>query len=264
MVKRVSVDASLAILLSGAALGQGGGALGASNVSADKLPQFDSVDIQVNKGESQSMAQFLPDGNIHFQAMPMRFMVLAAWGHEYQPERLAGAPDWLSTDTFNLTAKAPPDSNMAAQRLMLRAFLIKRFGLQAHVEDRVMPVYTLAKGTGGLKIKPSAAAGASGCERSNEDNVTIENCRNMTMDDLANGLRSMAPVYIDRPVLNLTEIKGAFDFELRWMPRAQLAAGSGMTVFESVDKTLGLKLEATEHATPVIVVDKVHRMDAVN
>jgi uncharacterized protein (TIGR03435 family) len=110
----------------------------------------------------------------------------------------------------------------------------------------------------------------------------------MTMDELANGLRNMAPAYIDRPVVNLTELKGPYDFKLGWTPRGQLmgtaggrgtegaatAEGAainvsdptagGLTVFEAVAKNLGLKLEATKHALPVIVVDKVNRTPTEN
>jgi len=266
MMKRASTTASLVILLSSAALGQDGGRFSAvPNVSAnDKLPEFDAVDIHVSKDASQPMAQFLPGGRVQFQAMPMKFMVLAAWGYENDEGRLSGGPSWMNTEKFDLLAKAPPDSSIATQRLMLRAFLIKRFGLEAHVEDKVMPVYVLSKGRGDLPIKPSATAGSPECTRSNQDSMTMETCHNMTMDDLANGFHSFAPFYIDKPVVNLTEIKGAYDFEFRWTPRAQLPTAGGMTIFEAADRQLGLKLESTEHAMPIIVVDKVTRMETVN
>jgi uncharacterized protein (TIGR03435 family) len=82
----------------------------------------------------------------------------------------------------------------------------------------------------------------------------------MTMDDLANGFRSLTPAYIDSPVVNLTDLKGAYDFEFRWTPRVQFLAAGGVTVFESVDRQLGLKLESTTHAIQVVVIDKMGRL----
>jgi len=262
MIKRASTAAGLVIVLSGAALGQNAGSSAVPNVSAnDKLPEFDMVDIQASKGGDQPIFQFLPGGGIQLRAQTLRFIVLAAWGYENEEGRVTGGPGWMNTDRFDLLATAPPDSSNVTLRLMLRAFLIQRFGLEAHVEDRVIPVYALVKGKDNLKIKPSATTGTPECKRSNEGSLTMEICYNMTMDDLANGFHSMAPVYFDKPVANLTEIKGAYDFELRWTPRGQLQTAGGMTVFESVNQQLGLNLESTEHPMPIIVVDKVSRIE---
>jgi uncharacterized protein (TIGR03435 family) len=230
----------------------------------EKLPEFQTADIQLSKGESQTMAQFLPGGKVQFQALQLKFIILAAWGYEYDEHRISGGPSWMDSDRFDLMAQAPPDSSMATMRFMLKDFLMKRFGLQAHLEDTVMPVYALSKGKGALAIKPSATAGASECVRSNEAGVTIETCHNMTMDDLANGFRGLAPVYIDKPVVNQTDIKGAYDFELRWTPRAQFQTAGGITVFDAVDQQLGLMLESTTHAVPIIVIDKISPLGAGN
>lgn len=264
MRKRVSTAATVVMLLSGAAFGQdANGYSPVPKVSAnEKLPEFDTVDFQISKEGSQQMEQFLPNGKIQFQALPVKFMVLAAWGYGYDESRVAGGPSWMNTEKFDLMATAAPDSSIATLRLMLRAFLVERLGLQTHVEDKVIPVYALLRGNGPLKVKPSATAGVSECTRGNAEGLTTETCHNMKMDDLANSLHSMAPVYIDRPVVNLTEIDGAYDFELQWTPRAQLPTAGGLTVFESVDRQLGLKLEPAEHSMPIIVVDKLNRIEA--
>lgn len=262
MIMRVSIITTLLMLLSFAALGQDTAILNGS--ANNKLPEFQSADIKVSRDPSQTMEQFLPGGKVQFQALPMKFIVLAAWGYGNEESRVVGGPSWLDSERFDLLAQAPPDSSMATVRLMLRAFLIKRFGLQAHLEDKVMPVYALSKGEGELKLKPSPTSGAPDCVRSNEDSVTMEICHNLTMDDLARAFRSFAPFYIDKPVLNLTDIKGGYDFELRWTPQAQRQAEGGITVFEAVDRQLGLKLESTSQAIPVIVIDKMSRLETVN
>jgi uncharacterized protein (TIGR03435 family) len=293
MIKHVLTGAGLAVLLSGTALCQTGSEFTAVPlvVANDKLPEFEVADIQVTKDTGQPRAQFLPGGRVQLRALPMKFMILAAWGYENDEGRVAGGPGWMSSEKFDIVAKAQHDSSILTLRLMLRALLIKRFGLEAHIEERPMPVYALVKGKGDLKIKPSAAEGALGCKRSNEDGVITVACHNMTMDEFANGVRGMAPAYIDKPVVNLTELKGAYDFKLGWTPRGLLlgtaggrgggaAEGAaapdgaainaseptagGMTVFDAVYKQLGLKLETSRHPIPIVVVDKVNRTPTEN
>jgi uncharacterized protein (TIGR03435 family) len=90
------------------------------------------------------------------------------------------------------------------------------------------------------------------------------------LDELATGMRGLAPAYIDKPVVNLTELKGRYDFKLGWTPRGLLLGtdgtrsaaeggvpggsinpseptAGGMTFFEGVDKYLGLKLASAKH-----------------
>ena len=88
----------------------------------------------------------------------------------------------------------------------------------------------------------------------------------------------MAAAYIHPPVLDLTGLKGAYDFEAHWTPKGQLNAGAkaggdssqaptptdDVTVFEAMDKQLGLKLEEQKHPIPVLVIDKVDRTPSDN
>jgi len=59
--------------------------------------------------------------------------------------------------------------------------------------------------------------------------------------------------------MDRTELKGFFEFELKWTGRGQLgAAGAdGITIYDAVEKQLGLKLELQTKPSPVIVVDSV-------
>jgi uncharacterized protein (TIGR03435 family) len=291
MIHRAFICAGLMAMLSVAAFGQKGSELSAVPLAIpnDKLPEFDVADIQPSKGDGRPNAQFLAGGRVELRSLPMKFMILAAWGFENDEGRVTGGPGWMNSESFDIVAKAPHDSTLASLRLMLRSLLIKRFGLETHIEDRTMSVYALSIGKGELKIKRSATEAALDCQRSNENGVITMACHNMTMDELANGVRSMAPAYIDKPVVNLTELKGPYDFKFGWTPRGMLMGtggerkgadgaasaersgidvsdptAGGLTVFEAVAKQLGLKLESAKHAIPVIVVDKVNRTATEN
>ena len=91
------------------------------------------------------------------------------------------------------------------------------------------------------------------------------------MEELVKNLPQWAGAYIDHPVIDTTGIQGGWNFTLMWTPRAALenrpangqpgggaAAASdpgGISVFEAVEKQLGLKLEKGTRPMPVIVID---------
>jgi uncharacterized protein (TIGR03435 family) len=104
-------------------------------------------------------------------------------------------------------------------------------------------------------------------------------CKNTTMADLAVNLQRMANAYIDHPIVDVTGLSGGWDFLMGWTPKAMMqpttstsqnagatggtgAAGEaavpdGITVFDAMEKQLGLKLVKQKKSIPVIVVDHV-------
>lgn len=97
------------------------------------------------------------------------------------------------------------------------------------------------------------------------------------MAQLAERLPTVAGAYVHPSLLDSTGLKGAYDFELYWTPRGQLSAGSRngdtsqasapadeFTVFEAVDKQLGLKLEEQKHPIPMLLIDSANRTPSQN
>jgi uncharacterized protein (TIGR03435 family) len=97
------------------------------------------------------------------------------------------------------------------------------------------------------------------------------------MAQLAEKVRNAAPGYIIHPVVDLTGLKGAFDFAIVWTPSQLIAAAGrgadpsvastpsgGLTFFEAIDKQLGLKLESQKYPQPVMVIDHLERLPADN
>jgi uncharacterized protein (TIGR03435 family) len=100
-------------------------------------------------------------------------------------------------------------------------------------------------------------------------------CKNRTMVEVARDLQRAAPAYIDHPVVDATGLQGGWNFVLAWTPKGRLqgeqAANSnapagtavdaadpnGISVFEAVEKELGLKLVKQKRSVQVVVVDRV-------
>src|SRR5215472_6028990 len=73
-------------------------------------------------------------------------------------------------------------------------------------------------------------------------------------------LRDLSAEYVQYPVINTTGLEGAWDFDFKWTPRGPLMGGrGGISLFDAIDRELGLKLEAEKIPMPVLVVDQVNR-----
>jgi uncharacterized protein (TIGR03435 family) len=69
-------------------------------------------------------------------------------------------------------------------------------------------------------------------------------------------------------VIDRTGLEGRFDLELRWVPPSgprsndaadSTPAASGSSIFEALERQLGLKLSATRGSIRSVVIDQVTR-----
>ncbi len=228
---------------------------------------FEVASVKISAPGTQPGNEFSPSGRIAMSAVAMKQLVLFGWGLD--PEMLVGTASWMASDRFDLVAKAPAGTNLETMRLMMRALLAERFRLAVHSEERAVPVYALVPGKHDPRLKAAAGSEETECRMKAVDGVRTYVCTNMKMAGLADRLRDVAPAYLDHPVVDLTGIKGAFNFSLAWTGRGTLRATDaepvdGLTVFEAVDRQLGLELVARKRAMPVIVIDHVERTPTEN
>jgi uncharacterized protein (TIGR03435 family) len=98
-------------------------------------------------------------------------------------------------------------------------------------------------------------------------------CRNTTMAQLADRLPNVAQAYFKLPLVDLTGLKGAYDFTLTWRPKnprsdnrgpdvngQATAPPGGLTIFEAIERQLGLKVEERKHPMPVILVARAEKL----
>ena len=138
---------------------------------------------------------------------------------EHSAGPIGGGPSWLDTDRSIWWQKSRAAAGRPELLAMLQNLLAERFDLAVKREDKSVPVYALVNGKGGPP-KVSAENTEPGCKRSTEGSATLT-CRHTTMDSLAETLPMVAPGYFTRTVVNRTELKGAYDFELRWVARGK-------------------------------------------
>jgi uncharacterized protein (TIGR03435 family) len=155
-------------------------------------------------------------------------------------------PKWVSTDLFEIQARAPGNPTKDQMRLMMQALLAERFRLAVHFETHEIPVLamTLDKpGKTGPGLRPHAEGLSCdappspeiyppACEifgwkfSSSDADVRASSSplllprtgggRNTTTALIAWYLPSMGN--LDRPVIDRTGLTGRFDFTIRWTP----------------------------------------------
>lgn len=257
---RTLIAVCLAALLSGVAFGQ----------TPSRV--FDVADVHVSARTTNPnfTGGVLRAGRYDLRRATMVDLIRTAYGVD--PDKVVGGPSWLETDRFDVVAKAPQSTSPDNLKLMLQALLADRFKLKVHTDNKTIPAFVLTLGKGKPKLKESEGAGSPGCQPvpQNPEPGTIPynvaSCHNMTMEALAQNLRGMANAYVTAPVVDQTGLKGTFDFELKWTGRGLLAqAGAdGISIFDAVDRQLGLKLEPKEIPAPVILVDSVNQKPSDN
>ena len=249
-------------------------------------PKFDIADVHasariggLNPG-TNGMRSGFGHGRYELRAATMVDLIGAAWGVD--AERVLGGPSWLELDRFDVVARTSADSTPDTLRTMLRTLLADRFALAIHSDTRPVQAYVLSMSTNGgnkgSKLRKADGLGDAACEPEARTAplqpigmgsvpFVSYSCHNMTMASFAERIESMAGAYLDgNVVLDGTGLGGAWDFNIKWTARSNLKAAGpdGVTLFDAVDKQLGVKLALSTVALPVIVVDGANRKPTEN
>ncbi len=235
--------------------------------STEPPRHFEVAEVRPSKASAQRQGlSALPSGEVEILGYTVRELMMLAF--EVKADRVAGGPKWLDSDHFDIIAKSPDAMSPHAISGMLKTLIVDKFKLQTHTEDRPLSVFALVVAKEGSKLRESVGGARSQCDLVVADTGRSFNCRSTTMAQLVDRLPEVAQAYFTLPMVDLTDLKGAYDFTLSWTPknprsdrrslepegRASTPTG-GLTVFEAIERQLGLKVEERKHPLPVIVVD---------
>lgn len=241
--------------------------------AAESAPKFDLADVHASAKASNPYMSggVLRGGRYDLRNATMVDLIRTAYSID-DNSRIQGGPAWLDTDRFDIVAKAPQSTSPESVKLMLQALLADRFKLVVHIDTKPMPVFALLMGKGKPKMKESDGKGPPGCQGQPQNPApgeipyTVVSCHGMSMETFAPMLRGMAPAYVTDPSVDQTGLKGSWDFDIKWTGKGGLAAAGsdGISMFDAIDKQLGLKLEAQKIAMSVVVVDSAKQKPTDN
>ena len=240
-------------------------------------PKFDLADVHISptsQGFAQNFGGVLRAGRYVNRDATMLNLIKTAYG--VSEDSIGGGPGWLNSELYDVVAKIPDGTNMATANLMLKSLLVDRFKLVIRDGTRPVPRYVMTVAKGGSKLKAAAGSGNANCQPIGQqsgpitDPATAPNievaCHNLTSAAIGENLRQMAGGYVDHDVVDSTTLEGTYDFNLEWTARGLLAAkgAEGISLFDAVEKQLGLKLELKDVPAPGLVVESVNRKPTPN
>lgn len=226
-------------------------------------PAFEVASIKPHTGEIPRGGGHLTTSGTRLTVEVYSVMGLIMYAYRVKPYEIVNSES-LDHTMYDIVAnvggdRVPTDDEF---RAMMRNLLAVRFHLQTHKETKDIPVYAMVADKGGVKL----TASAPGAEPKRATTLQGRSYRMkwtaITMDDLADYLRSNAG--LDRPVVNLTGIAGTFDIELTYTPESRMAgaAADGSDVIPAavaLREQLGLRLEKRNAPHEFLVVDRLEK-----
>ena len=126
--------------------------LGAASVLA-QTPAFEVATIKRNmSGSTSASNRALPGGGVTITNNTLRNIIRNF--HRIQPYQLIGGPDWLSTERWDIVAKAEGDPPPERMIEMVKTLVADRFKLATHTETRELPIYALVLAKGDKSLGP--------------------------------------------------------------------------------------------------------------
>lgn len=240
-------------------------------MAADAKPVFEVATIKPSKPDQPGKAFTVRGGR--FVTINTTLVDLIKFAYSLQDKQVSNAPDWGSSDKFDINAQPdiPGTPNTDQLRGMVQKLLTDRFQLKFHEDLKEMPAYILSVAKGGEKMEKSAADAGS-LPALFFRQLGVLTVRNATMQNFAQLMQSAV---LDRPVVDHTGLTGRYNFLLKWTPDESQFGGMGMKVpgpsdaadappplYTAIQEQIGLKLEAGKAQVRVLVLDHVEHPSA--
>jgi len=267
-------------------------------------PEFEVASVKPSVESANPIANVsrglhIDGAMVSINGMPLKWYIHYAYTVK---ESQVSGPDWLSSERVDVVAKLPAGATRDQIPAMMQALLADRFKLTLHRESKEFPVYALIVGKNGLKMKesPLDADPDEGPGKANVDvNVTGGDrgatltlgkgasiafeaqrlvAKKVTIAYLADSLAR----FVDRPVVDLTDLKGTYDFTLDYnlddvralilssappgtpLPPRQADVGdTGVSLMDSL-QAVGLKLDPRKTPLDMLVIDHLEKTPTAN
>jgi len=247
--------------------------------------EFDSASVKPNTSTAAGrMLGPLPGGRFVATNVTLRQLVAFAFGvsNARSDMSVIGGPSWIDADRFDIDARvAAGDIPRGQTGALVLALLEERFQLRAHRETRDRPIYHLVVDRldgrlgSGLRLSTTACGAVADGVRS-PSVVPAPRCGLLHAPGSAAGLgvtisqlaEALAP-FAGRVVVDRTDLKDAFDIDLKWTPDVTNqpgdASGTAPVVgepglFTALREQLGLRFDSARGPVETVVVDAVSRL----
>ena len=227
----------------------------ASFVASAQDPTFDVVSIKRNTSVLPGPRWDVTPSRWQMIGGPVSSLIYTAY--DPQVYELPGAPAWVLSEKYDVTATMQGSPGRDAQAAMVRSMLADRFKLKARLETQERAVYALViarPGRLGPALKPSSvdcAAPEAKCGMSLGGGRLTATGR--TLDTINSVGRIDGRIIVDK-----TGLTGRYDFTLQYTMQPG-PNDDTPSIFAAVEEQLGLKLVPDRAPLTVVIVDAIER-----
>jgi uncharacterized protein (TIGR03435 family) len=238
-------------------------------------PRFDVASVKAAvPGTIGGGVRFLPGGRFVGENVFLKFVIQQVHRlRDFQVVTTPAVKAIVEDARYQIEGRGREDAAPEQVREMVKTLLADRFQLRVHTEAREMAVYALVPERDGVKgARPADGKGGF-----------IEMVAPGWIRGLGTATGYLAETlsrYVDRQVVDQTNLKEVLDFDLTWTtsenapdtpgchpnvlemakrPRYQQTKLSCPSIFTAVREQLGLRLEARRAPIDVLVIDSVAR-----
>lgn len=279
------------------------------------IKKAEPLSINLAMSGKMNLGMVIDNAQVDIKAMSLAELMRVAY--KVKPFQISG-PEWLTAERYTITAKMPAGSNRDQVPEMLQALLADRFKLTFHRETKEQSVYALTVMKSGLKLQESAPEDPAPATTSgpaaplapaptdggaqarvnvtSDSNGTVnttslngnikmlprENGMHIVVTKMnATGMVDLLARFVERPVVDVTDLKGRYDFTLDvgFADMLNLARAAGMNipvqapaaamdpgssaVFTAIQQ-YGLKLEPRKANIDMLIIDHVEKTPTEN
>jgi uncharacterized protein (TIGR03435 family) len=218
---------------------------------------FEVASIKPNtSGAGGGIVRPMP-GNQVYMAQNMPLLAIMTVAYTVTNRQISGGPDWITTERWDLNAKADRSYPTEQLRVMLQKLLEERFQLKLRREPREMPVWELVVDKGGPKMPKHDPADLDRGPMGPGPNGRGMSGKNLPMSYLAFSLSRM----LDRNVVDKTGLDGSWDVTLDFV-REQDPNQDGPSIYTAVREQLGLRLVSARGPVEHLVIESAERPSA--
>jgi uncharacterized protein (TIGR03435 family) len=231
-------------------------------VTALAQPGFEIASIRPSRPGAPQALRAAENGRLNVSGWTAKLLIQTGW--HFRDFQILGGPKWIGTDRFDIVAKNDEQLSDSDLRIMIQTLLHDRFGLAAHQKMRELPVYALVPAKTGAIVRKSDPAtkpnvfGGRGQINAHRIGMAI--------------LAQLLSTRLEMPVLDRTDLKDKYDFNLEWDPEENPATisddavpaaataikpAAGPSIFTAVREQMGLRLEVQKGPVPVLVIDSI-------
>jgi uncharacterized protein (TIGR03435 family) len=249
------------------------------NAQGSDTPRFEVASIKLSRDPAPGGDVSVTPGRFRGKDLALQWLILTAY--RINSKFLSGKlPEWTIAERYDIDATTAGPASEEQVLAALRELLKERFQLQEHREVKQEPVYFLTVAKGGIKMPPGSCVPVkkdlpNECySRTNEGLITTIDWRGAQMSDPGGvayrTLSGHLSGFNNRVIIDKTWLTGAYDVHLQWerdpspstladaaAPAAP--AGHAPSLFDAIEKQLGLRLESSTGPVEYLVVDHVEK-----